>query len=259
MKKLILIVAIAMPLMCEAAKKPVPLSPEAGAVLAGKTLVVTRHAKPGFVAMTAGKAGFALLGAGLMIAAGNKIVGENGIEDPADIIERELAPALAAHYGAKLKEGPSPVVKPTKAKEIAATQADGDYLLDVNSIGWSFAYYPTDWNNYWTGYTAHVQLIERASGKLLSDMACGANNQKHPSPPTREQMLENHAKLLKDATASHGWSCVHTLAKEQFLLPDGAVAATPTEFVDPLATYAARNKGAPAPAATPTAAATPAN
>ena len=84
----------------------------------------------------------------------------------------------------------------------------------------------------------HVQLIERASGKLLGDAFCNGNN-KHASPPSRDGLLANNAQLLKDAVASHAWFCVHALAKDQFLLPDEAVSATPTEFADPLATFAA--------------------
>ena len=254
MKKLLCVVVAAMPLAAAAAKKPVPLTPEAGAALAGKTIVVTRHEKPSFVAMTAGKAGFALIGAGAMIASGNKIVADNEIADPADILERELVPAVAKHYNFTLKPGPSPVIKAKKPKEIAATQTEGDYILDLQSIGWQFAYYPTDWNSYWTAYSVHVQLIERSSAKVVSDVFCNANNNKHPASPSKDALLENRAQLLKDVTTNHAWSCVHVLAKDQFQLPEGTVAAIPVEYADPFAAYAARGKGTAAPAATPVAA-----
>jgi hypothetical protein len=53
---------------------PLPLSEDAGASLSGKTVTVTRHEKPSLVAMTPGKAMFALVGAAAMVAAGNAIV-----------------------------------------------------------------------------------------------------------------------------------------------------------------------------------------
>jgi hypothetical protein len=37
---------------------------------------------------------FAMIGAAAMISAGNKIVRENEVSDPADIIESELLPAV---------------------------------------------------------------------------------------------------------------------------------------------------------------------
>jgi hypothetical protein len=254
MKYLLWVVVAALPLAAAAAKKPVPLTADSGAALAGKTIVVTRHEKPSFVAMTAGKAGFALIGFGAMVAAGNKIIADNEVADPADILERELVPAVAKHYNFTVKAGPSPVIKGKKPKEIAATQTEGDYILDLQSIGWQFAYYPTDWNSYWTAYSVQVQLIERASARVVSNVFCNANNNKHPASPSKESLLENKAQLLKDVTTNHGWACVHVLAKDQFLLPEGAVAAIPAEYADPLAAYKARGPGAPAPAATTVAA-----
>jgi hypothetical protein len=240
MNKSILVAAIlALPLVANAKKSIMPLSAESGAAMANKVVVVTRHEKPSFVAMTAGKAGFGLFGAAAMISAGNKIVAENEIADPADILEHELVPLVAKHYGFRLKDGPSPVVKPTKPKDIAKTQADGDYILDLQSIGWQFAYYPTEWAHYWTAYSVHVQLFERGSGKLLSDVFCNANNNKHASPPSHDALLADRAQLLKDAEASHAWFCVQTLGKEQFMLPAGEITPIPAAFADPLAAFAA--------------------
>ena len=169
-KKIMMVLLVAMSVMASAKEKDkvVPLSESAGAALKGKSVVVTRHDKASFTAMTAGKATFALLGAGAMIVAGNKIVADNNIADPADLFESELVPAVVKHYGLLLKEGPSPVIKASKPKEIAATQTDGDYILDVQSAGWMFAYYPTSWDTYWIGYVGRVQLIDR----LLSATAC---------------------------------------------------------------------------------------
>src|SRR5678815_2444289 len=130
-KKIMMVLLVAMSVMASAKEKDkvVPLSESAGAALKGKSVVVTRHDKASFTAMTAGKATFALLGAGAMIVAGNKIVADNNIADPADLFESELVPAVVKHYGLLLKEGPSPVIKASKPKEIAATQTDGDYIL----------------------------------------------------------------------------------------------------------------------------------
>jgi hypothetical protein len=229
--------------------KITPLPESAVAALNGKSVTITRHDKAAFTAFTAGKAAFALLGAGAMIAAGNQIVKENEIADPADVLERELASAVIKQYGLALKAGSSPVIKATKPKDIAATQSDVDYILDLQSTGWMFAYIPTNWDAYWISYSAHAQLINRVSGKALADGFCYSDTQKHPMPPTKASMLANKAQLLKDVTASLGWHCAQVFAKEQFRLPDGVLAATPSELTDPQTAYGLVNGKAGAPAA----------
>lgn len=51
----------------------------------GKSIVVAKRVKPDFGAMTAGKVLFGLIGAAAMISAGNKIVADNHIDDPAPV------------------------------------------------------------------------------------------------------------------------------------------------------------------------------
>lgn len=243
LKQLSVVLLLAIPLagVAKDKNKITPLPESAVAALNGKTVVITRHDKAAFTAFTAGKAAFALLGAGAMIAAGNQIVKENEIADPADVLERELAAAVIRQYGLQLKEGASPVIKPSKAKDVAATQSDVDYILDLQSTGWMFAYIPSNWDAYWISYSAHAQLINRVSGKAIANGTCYSDTQKHAFPPTKDNMLANKAQLLKDVTASLGWHCAHVFAKEQFRLADGAVAATPPELVDPQAAYGLAN------------------
>jgi hypothetical protein len=251
LKQLSVVLLLVIPLagVAKDKNKITPLPESAAPVLSGKSVVITRHAKAPFTAFTAGKAAFALLGAGAMIVAGNQIVKDNEIADPADVLERELAAAVIKQYGLALKAGSSPVIKATKSKDIAATQSDVDYILDLQSTGWMFAYIPTNWDAYWISYSAHAQLINRVSGKPLADGTCYSDTQKHPMPPSKDSMLANKAQLLKDVTASLGWHCAQVFAKEQFRLADGALTATPPELADPQAAYALVNGKASAPAA----------
>jgi hypothetical protein len=255
------VLAIAMCLVtvnAYAKEKPLPLAEKDASSLDGKVVVVTRHEKPSFVAMTAGKAAFALLGAGAMIAAGNQIVKENEIADPADVLEHELVPAIAKQYHLQVKSANPVTIKPEKPKEIAATQADADYILDLRSGGWQFAYYPTEWGKYWVAYSVQVRLIDAKSAAVVSNMGCTANTNKHAASPTKEALLADKAQLLKDVTGSLGWICVQLLGKEQFLLPAEAIPAAPAQYTDPLTAYAAHGNSTPAdggsaPPAQPTA------
>jgi hypothetical protein len=168
-----------------------------------------------------------------MIVAGNRIIEENEIADPADILERELAPAVAGHYGMTLKSGSGLLIDGNKPKDIVAVQSDADYVLDLQSNRWLFAYYPTDWNTYWIGYGVQASLFDR-SGKQLAKMACYTDTNKHPKSPSKDAMLANKGQVLKDVTASLGWVCLHRIASKEFALADGEVSATPAELNDPL-------------------------
>lgn len=236
--KSLTLAALAISTATIAKEQELPLPESAIPGLKDKTFIVTRHDKPSFVAMTAGKAAFALFGAGAMIAQGNQIVKDNGIADPADVIDKNLSAALVSAYGMQQKPSPETPIKPNKPSDIMKLGLDADYILDIRSGGWNFAYYPADWNTYWAGYSVQVQLLDNKTKTLVSNLACNVNTNKHANSPSKEAMLADGAKLLKDMTTGFGWTCFQLLAKEQFRLDAAAVAATPAEYVDPLSSYA---------------------
>jgi hypothetical protein len=249
--------------------KLVPLPEATGASLAGKTLAITRRGeKPSFMAMTAGKATFALLGAGAMAVEGNRLVRENGIADPADTVEAVLVPALIKQYGIKLTPVSGHSITPgNELKQIIGAAPGVDLILDIRSIGWNFAYYPTHWGTYWVGYGVEVQLIDSKSGTVLADAPCSSNTQKNAAPPSKDALLGNGAQLLKDTLSSLSWMCTRLLASDEFHIAPANVPETPGALTDPLAAYAAKLSGqgqtpasqpAAAPAPTPAAAQAPA-
>jgi hypothetical protein len=229
------------------------LSPEVATTLSGKTFGVTRRGeKPSFIAMTAGKATFALIGAAAMAADGNQMVRDNAIADPADIVEAALVPALAKQYSLALKsEGASTITPGNDLKQIIAAQPGSEIILDIRTIGWQYAYAPTHWGSYWVGYAVEAKLIEAGSGTVLAYLPCGGTTQKHAVQPTREQFIENQAQLLKSTLGYLAWNCVETLAKEEFGLAPENLATRPGDLVDPLAVFGSLH---PEPAATKTAA-----
>ncbi|MFC3814745.1 hypothetical protein [Lysobacter sp. GCM10012299] len=239
--------------------KLIMLSDADAAALQGKSVAVTIHERPGFSAMTAGKATFGLLGAAAMYSAGNALVKDNDIKDPAEIVRMQLAASLASAYGANVLATDTAPTEAKKPKEIAATHPQADYVLDVRSVGWMYAYFPTQWGTYWVGYSAQVQLVDK-SGRQVSNAACNTHTRENKHPPSREQLHADNAQLLKDVTAALGWTCTQLLAKDQFHFPADKIAATPAQFADPLAVAAetataATMATAVAPAPSPSAAA----
>lgn len=219
--------------------KVIPLSEADAAALRGKTVALTLHERPSFTAGTAGKATFALLGAGAMIAAGNKLVDENGVQDPGILVRAQLAAILRDVYGATVLDADRETTAAKKPKDIAALHPQADYVLDVRSGGWMFFYYPTDWNDYWVGYSVQSQLVDTKTARQVSNMACNANTNQSPVRPSREQLIQDRAQLLKDVTQHLGWICTQLLAKEQYRLAPEQTPAIPAEYENPLARLAA--------------------
>jgi hypothetical protein len=234
--------------------KITPLTADAAAQIQNKTFIVTRHAKPDFTAMTAGKASFALLGAIAMVKEGNEIVQENHIPDNAEILESVLVPVLIKKYAMKLVDENANHTALVKPEEIAKEQTQGDYILDIASLNWMSLYYPGNWSEYHTFYMGQARLIERATGKQLSSMTCVINGRKEKNkfPPSKDDMLADQAQLLKDMLASQGWSCAQHMAKDEFGIADADIPKTPEKYVDPQADFAAKKALTVTPAIVPT-------
>ena len=222
--------------------KITPLTTDAAAQIQNKTFIVTRHAKPDFSAMTAGKASFGLFGAIAMVNAGNDIIQSNHVPDNAEILEEILVPLLIKKYGLTLIDENANHTAFNKPEEIAKEQTQGDYILDIASLNWMSLYYPGNWSEYHTFYIGQARLIERASGKQISSMTCVLNGRKDKNkfPPSKEDMLADQAQLLKDMLASQGWNCAQRIAKDEFGIAEADIPKTPVKYVDPQADFAAK-------------------
>ncbi len=240
------------PFGAQAKNELIPLFEADAAGLQGKTAAVTTHKTPSFVAMTAGKAAFAVLGAAGMIKAGNTFVEKNAIPDPAVLLREQLGAALRDAYGLQVLPSDTAVIDEKKAAKIAKLHPETDYVLSVRSHGWNYGYYAAAWGQYWVGYTAEVQLIDTKTGRQLSQAYCGANTQSNPIKPSLDQLQADGAQMTKDILSGLGWMCVQLLAKDQFKLPAEKIPAIPAEYVNPLARL---QPGAAAPAPTTSAAA----
>lgn len=218
-------------------EKIVPLSAADAAALKDKTVAVTFHETPTFMGMTAGKASFAMLGAFAMAAAGNELVRENEIADPGVVLREQLAIALRDVYGAKPQPADTIATKAKKPAQIAATHPDADYVLDVRSLGWGYAYLPKDWTKYYVSYSARVQLVDKA-GREIASSPCTATSFANKSPPTREQLHDNGALSLKDYTHALGWVCVQFLGLTSFQIPADKLAVAPEPYAELMGRFA---------------------
>lgn len=223
------------------------LSASDAAALGGKTVAVTLQKRQSFVAMTAGKVQFGLLGAAAMVKVGNDFVEENAIPDPSIVIREQLAAALHNGFGAHVLAADTEVTEAKKPAALAKRHPEADYVLAVQHTGSSYSYYPVSWGEYWVNNSVLVQLVDTKTGRLVSKGTCYASTFTHPVRLTRDQLHANGAQLTKDVLTSLSWTCAQALAREQFKLPEDKIPTIPVEHIDPLARLQP-NGATPAPA-----------
>lgn len=193
-----------------AGTKTVPLSPDAAPLMQGRSISgAFADEKPGFAAMTADKAMFGALGAVAMISAGNKIIQENSVEDPAARIYESLAPVLAEQYSLQLIDDNSIRTSSVKLDDLAANVNDARLLLDVRTIGWNMVYFPTVWNKYKIGYSAKMRLIDTSTREVLAESVCSkTSTEESDNAPTYDELLADKAALLKAQIVTAADQCI---------------------------------------------------
>lgn len=205
-----------------------PITPEIADGLKGKRVAWSvQTKKPDFTAMTAGKAMFGMIGALAMVSAGNEIVKENGVEDPAARKAEELFAALRQKYGLV----PAGWVDPgdDDVEKLAARFPNTDLLLDVRTVNWSFGYFPTDWTHYRVNYAMRATLYDLKNKTIL--VAGGANRmpENGPGMPTYDELLAAKARRLKAELQREAQECFQDIARDTFRLDAApAPAAAPT-------------------------------
>lgn len=172
------------------------------------TVTVTTRQRPDFAAMTAGKAMFGLAGGLAMVAAGNAIVEENGVEDPANYMAAELAQSLSASLGAQVVDNGGGIAGTAAPAELAKLYPNADLLLDVQTVNWSFVYFPADWNSYRVIYSAKLRLIDTRTGALRAEGFCARVPDKTENAPSREQLLADQAARLKSELRAAADHCI---------------------------------------------------
>lgn len=194
-----------------------PLSQDAVSTLKGKSVTVVSRESPTFVAMTAGKGMFALAGVGAAAAAGNKLVKDNQIKDPASDISQSVARELDRRHG-MIVQGPSgDVAASDKLRDIVQLAQGSDYALDVVTKGWSYMYDGFKFSDYFVGYSSQLRLIDVKNAKVVSSAQCAYDAKTAGNGPvTRETLLANDAAYIKQELAAATEHCVQTFGTQLF-------------------------------------------
>jgi len=218
MKKIILLIMATIMLSGCASLNKQAIDKSIVQTLKDKTITHTVREKPDFAAVTADKAAFALIGAVAMISAGNEIVAEHGIADPADEIAAGLAKALESRHGSQFVNSPVMVSEDDPALIAASTKGAVKYIIDTQTINWSFGYFPTDWSHYRVIYVAKARLIDVDTKAVVAEGFCKHVPESNEGAPTYDQLLANKASLLKKKLSDAAGKCVTSLKAEMLTI-----------------------------------------
>lgn len=213
MRKLVLITFVALVLSACVSTKNVPLNTSEIRTVEFNQITLSHRERPDFAALTAGKALFGAIGAVAMINAGNKIVNDNEVDDPAGFIASELASALSEKYQIAEVNQSESLVKGLKAKSVIEAYPDSGLIIDVQTINWSFGYFPTKWGRYRVLYTAKLRLIDSSAGSLLAEGFCKRIPGYDETAPTKDELLADSAARLKAELVLAAKSCVEQLSE----------------------------------------------
>lgn len=185
--------------------------------LPGKSVVSSQRKKSDFVAFTADKAMFGMLGAMVAISSGNSLAEKNEIVDPANQIGIKLVNAMKTRYGSVPVE-PSVDVSSDNAAEIAeAIKKRAQFILDVKTVNWGFTYFPTDWTHYMLFYSAKAQLIDVEAKRVVAEGFCIKEPPSDKSTaPTYDALLANQALMLKEMVSAASDMCVKKIQEQMF-------------------------------------------
>ena len=173
----------------------------------GKTLVVSKHAMPGFPVMTPGKA----VTAGLTGAIGGAIVGAVALKEgndnvrlyqlaaPETAVTPPLSKQLVSRSGAKLIPTTA-TAKSMRPEDLAAAYPQADYVLDVATTAWMGSYYPGSLNKYYVMHGTKMRLVERTSGRVMAEGFHLYKGEDKDHAPNYDGIFANNAAFLKAET-----------------------------------------------------------
>jgi hypothetical protein len=172
MKKLVVLVGLLAALSGCVSTRTVSMPDSEVHALQGKSIVLTTRDRPAFSAMTAGKAYLGLIGVAAMIHSGNTIVNENDVEDPSVYIGQQLLQSEVSQYGGVPTPAQTAVADTADAAKLSHLYTGADYILDVQTVNWSFLYFPTDWTHYKVMYSARLRIIDAHKGSFVAEGLC---------------------------------------------------------------------------------------
>ncbi len=194
---------------CAPSKKESLKSSDAG-VFSSKSIQASKYKQPTFIAITAGKGAFGAVGVLGMAKAGNRLVKENNIQDPANKIGVSLVNFMSKKYNMSAINN-SVVAKSKSLSSLKSTYPKADVLLDIKTRGWQFAHYPTKFKYYHVTYSARLRLINLKANKVMMTNNCVYTNKPkdHTKAFSHAALVANSAQGLKNELVKAQKYCIN--------------------------------------------------
>lgn len=195
------------------AQAPTPVETAGQPVAADAPMVtyVVRRTPPQLVDLTPGRGAFAMIGAFAAISAGAKVVSENGIENPANDVAREVAIAYAAAHGYRVADTPLVIddgnLEQAKKTALGSLAPGAHYVVDSDVASMNLTYFSGDWAHYRLLYSGRLRIIQTAGNRVVSEGRCSLKPKKTPDAPSHDALLENQAAMLKQLIRSSADQC----------------------------------------------------
>lgn len=200
-----------------AATETVRLADNPGASLAGKQVHSTREAPPSFLALTPAHGGFAAFGVMAAYGEGDTLVVQEGIDDPAVMIEDAVARHLRSRHGTG-GNGRILTFEGDKPDDLVAWARQNDVhdlIVDVETSGWGFSYQGFSFSSYSVTYSALFRLIDPSTGQVLAQHLCsGGSHDDAEGAPSHDDLLANDAALLKSLLSERAQVCIDEITTQ---------------------------------------------
>ena len=127
---------------------------------------------------------------------GAKLLAANDIADPAAAIGGRVAQALAAARGGA----------------VAADAAGAGYVVTVETRNWGFSYYVLDWSHYYLVYSAHAELADAHTSRVIARADCTHKADGASERYSFDELTGNGASVLKAQLGAVVEACSAQLA-----------------------------------------------
>ena len=184
--------------------KQLPIEPTVIATFTGKQFVVSNRPIPDFRAVT--RAGMAIRFVPIighpaamesMTSAGNALVQEYQISDPAPAIAAEIARRMESRYGITYAGVGSVVVIEDDVSTVSASYKQVPLVLDVKTLNWGLLYFRVWSDRYRAFYVARIRVIDTGSSTVIAEGPCRSVPEQTDDSPTYDELVENSAARLK--------------------------------------------------------------
>lgn len=216
MKKVLIGALLLFGTACATNSGVVPRRADVAKLSEGEVRAVTYEPAPFFLA-SAGKAAagglFGLVGGAIaansMQRAGQAMVAEYSVPDPALTLRERLAAAVSEQFGLRVTPETAPVDDAVPA--LRARFGSGA-VLDTRTLGWQLVYYPSDWRHHHVSYVGRARLVRLSDNKVLWQKGCFIKLQDPKgSRRTVDEYRASNGELLKQKVQEAANRCADEL------------------------------------------------